>query len=166
MRKVVVRWHLQEYFLSFDENLQLYAPLTRGGIHFGGDLNTQTPQTSCVYADLTPIPSCAARINLLLWCFIPHHLFKPMEATFSRSRKSLIKRDSTCCLEGGGRPADSSRLALPPAIKRNVSINPEKRPRTRATKFIVRVEKTTLVVSVFVSQMGPVAFQGPGLKQK
>lgn len=28
----------------------------------------------------------------------------------------------------GCRPADSNRLALPPAIKRNVSINPEKRP--------------------------------------
>lgn len=43
----------------------------------------------------------------------------------------------------GGRPADSNRLELPPAIKRNVPINPEKRPRTRATKFIVRVEKAT-----------------------
>lgn len=171
--RIVLRCEKSCRTLAFAEGISFFGresaticTTDKNGNSFWGGFEHTNASESCIHADLTPIPSCAARINLLLWCFIRHHLFKPMEATFSRSRKRLIKRDSTCCWEGGGHPADSSRLALPPAIKRNVSINPEKRPRTRATKFIVRVEKTTLVVLVFVCQMDPATFQGPGIKQK
>lgn len=137
-------------FLYSDKSQQ-HVPIIRGGgMRVDGD--TQRPQP------VSPVGSRDAREQLrpALTCCCglsaSHHLSRRVEATFS-SRVS--ERDSSCCMERWWGASD--RPELPPAIKRNISINPRKASTRECNRVYSPGRKRQL------SQKEPVTLQGARL---